>query len=75
MNPDLAALAACSPLALWWACRIATARRIPMPQLPDDIGVQPATGTRPAILWARYGATTRFYAAPGTQADHEEPQP
>lgn len=69
-------LAACSPLALWWACRIATDRRIPMPDLPDDLGVTPATGTRPAILWDRHGNTVRFYSVPGTQlADHDEDQP
>ncbi|MFE6500738.1 hypothetical protein [Kitasatospora sp. NPDC057738] len=65
-------LAACSPLVLWWACRIATARRTPMPHLPDDIGIQPATDGRPAILWARYGHTVHLSAVPDTQTDHEE---
>ncbi|MFE5582525.1 hypothetical protein [Kitasatospora sp. NPDC056531] len=86
-------LATCGPAAIvslcWFqricadyveACR-ATTRRIPMPDLPDDIGVTPATGTRPAILWARYGNTTEFHAVRGVQpadgepADREEPQP
>ncbi|WP_224274024.1 hypothetical protein [Streptomyces sp. LS1784] len=79
MTTNLAVLATCSPLILWWACRIATLRRLPMPDLPDDIGITPATGTRPPILWARYGNTIEYYAVRpavhGTQPDHEEPQP
>ncbi|MFB7672905.1 hypothetical protein ACFC26_16005 [Kitasatospora purpeofusca] len=73
-------LATCGPaalLGLWWLHRITTLRRLPMPDLPDDLGVTPATTATPAILWARYGCTLRLTTAPGTQlpATPEEPQP
>ncbi|MFJ5070219.1 hypothetical protein ACIQC7_27800 [Kitasatospora sp. NPDC088556] len=74
MSPNLATILACSPLAAYWSYRIATARRIPMPELPDDLGVTPATDTQPAILWARHGKTIRFYAVPGTQQPQHNTQ-
>ncbi|MFJ9448194.1 hypothetical protein ACIRRH_41220 [Kitasatospora sp. NPDC101235] len=76
-------LALCGPsaaLTILWIAATTHPARPTMPDLPDDLGVTPATGTRPAILWARYGNTTEFYAvrtsrADTEPADHEEPQP
>jgi hypothetical protein len=47
-----------------------------MPDLPDDIGVTPATSTQPAILWERHGNTLSRHAVPDTMRadDREEPQ-
>ncbi|GAA2838336.1 hypothetical protein RMN57_13085 [Kitasatospora sp. CM 4170] len=77
MNALVVALAVCGAVACCWLYRIVTAPRTPTSDQPDDIGITPATDTQPAILWARYGATTRFSPVRGTQlpTTPEEPQP
>ncbi|MFG3228143.1 hypothetical protein ACGF07_25625 [Kitasatospora sp. NPDC048194] len=74
MNTTLVLIAACIPLVVWFAYRLAATRRPPMPDMPDDIGVTPATEHQPAILWERHGHTLSRHAAPGTQLPAGEDQ-